>query len=335
MLRVKLRQAEEERYKVAQDQRDRAAKLAIIKRRYELMMGKMGSGGEDGQGSVGENGEERSQAYYIIRAAQLREELQKEGDDLDARIRKTERELKALENTLRLMNERNEKYRTNLYNADLSSKDLNQKALLDNQYGAAMDRYKALRQDIQHHTDQVRSLEEMLSSLSSDETRKTQQLALLETKMAQIERDVADCEGKRERAVRTMERLSKEIKRARDWEAKEPLSEEIDIAIKLAKDFTGTAMQKISDACSEEGMQYVRQRITELLGEAGIHPPSKPVSKAPSGMSSRAGSHPASRVASTNASRVPSRAGSVGSMARVAQAPPTSVKPVTIGSGEN
>ena len=47
----------------------------------------------------------------LIKAAQEKEELQREGDELDAQIRKAEKEIRALENTLRLMNGRNETYR--------------------------------------------------------------------------------------------------------------------------------------------------------------------------------------------------------------------------------
>lgn len=45
--------------------------------RYEILIGRVKK----------EEGEERSQAYYVIKAAQEREALQREGDQLDAHIR--------------------------------------------------------------------------------------------------------------------------------------------------------------------------------------------------------------------------------------------------------
>ena len=50
-------------------------------------------------------------SVVVLQAAQEKEELQREGDELDAKIRKAEKEIRALENTLRLMNSRNETYR--------------------------------------------------------------------------------------------------------------------------------------------------------------------------------------------------------------------------------
>lgn len=76
--------------------------------RYELLMVAM---------APPEGEEEKSQAYYVIRAAQEKEDLQRHGDELDARIRKSEKEIQALENTLRVLNSRNETYRRNFNKA--------------------------------------------------------------------------------------------------------------------------------------------------------------------------------------------------------------------------
>lgn len=48
---------------------------------------------------------------FYFQAAQEKEALQREGDDLDAKICKAEKEIVALENTLRVLNNCNSNYR--------------------------------------------------------------------------------------------------------------------------------------------------------------------------------------------------------------------------------
>jgi septal ring factor EnvC (AmiA/AmiB activator) len=58
---------------------------------------------------------------FLFQSAQEKYELQQEGDELDARIRKTEKEIQAMENTLKLINATNENYKRNLFAVDEES----------------------------------------------------------------------------------------------------------------------------------------------------------------------------------------------------------------------
>ena len=90
---------------VTSDFRDRTQRIDLLKKRYEVLMSSI---------APPEGEEQHSQAYYLVKAAQEREELQRQGDDLDKKIRKGEKEIRALENTLRMMNGRNDKLKTTL-----------------------------------------------------------------------------------------------------------------------------------------------------------------------------------------------------------------------------
>ena len=64
---------------------ERISKIEKLRKRYEILAVSM---------APPEDGEEHSQAYYVIKAAQEREELQREGDELDGKIKKAEREIR-------------------------------------------------------------------------------------------------------------------------------------------------------------------------------------------------------------------------------------------------
>jgi hypothetical protein len=115
VLKVHLRTAEEERHQRAKELAQRLTKVLLkslysefvqiekLKRKYQSIMLQL-SAGEDSQE------EEKSQTYYIIKAAQEKEELRKQSEVLMLEIDKTSRDIQGLENSLTAFNALNQKY---------------------------------------------------------------------------------------------------------------------------------------------------------------------------------------------------------------------------------
>jgi len=139
VLRMEAKLAEEERHKLALDLSDRTAKIALLKTRYEVLCAKLrgGGGGED----------PGSRVFYILRAAQRREELQREGDELEAALAKREKEVKALRHTLAYLNARNDSFRTAFASVDPSGNEVGAVRALEDSISKTQDAiYKSKRE---------------------------------------------------------------------------------------------------------------------------------------------------------------------------------------------
>lgn len=80
-LRTELRLLREDVHRITLELKERLLKVEKLQAKYETISSKHRGAGDS------EDAEQHSQAYYVIKAAQEREELQREGDQLDAKIR--------------------------------------------------------------------------------------------------------------------------------------------------------------------------------------------------------------------------------------------------------
>merc|ERR1719343_1436034 len=129
VLKAQLRGAEDERHKAAIELAERKQKIYTLKSKYDNVANKVKK--EDGE-------EQHSQAHYMIKAAQEKEELQRKGDELDDKIRRAEKEIRSLENTLGHLVTRNQKYKENFMQANQQNQsEVEEKQMLEEQSRAA------------------------------------------------------------------------------------------------------------------------------------------------------------------------------------------------------
>jgi len=80
-----------------------------LKLKYESIVQKNKKSGDDDTG-IGEH----SQAYYVIKTAQEREELARQKDEMQGKIRKMQKDRDSLNFTLKNLKERNDRLKDNL-----------------------------------------------------------------------------------------------------------------------------------------------------------------------------------------------------------------------------
>ena len=137
-----MKSAEEERHKVKVELQQRYNKVKNLRIKYEGLVQR----NQSSSGEVETQGE-HSQAYYVIKAAQEKEELQRYGDELDGKVKKCEKEIKALLNTLDHLKVRNSNYRDK-FKQGAEGADLERKQILEDQFRAASETLFKKRRDM-------------------------------------------------------------------------------------------------------------------------------------------------------------------------------------------
>ena len=177
--------AEEERHKVAVELQLRKNKVKNLRIKYEGLVQKS----QSSSGEV-EAVAEHSQAYYVIKAAQEKEELQRYGDELDGKIRKCEKEIKALANTLDHLKMRNKNYRDKFMQG-AEGADLEKKQILEDQCRAASETLFKKRRELQ--------------KLQKDYDDDARRLMEVKTKQTQFQKQSEELNQQKERLERELQ----------------------------------------------------------------------------------------------------------------------------------
>eukprot|EP00698_Gefionella_okellyi_P005721 TRINITY_DN15185_c0_g1_i1.p1 TRINITY_DN15185_c0_g1~~TRINITY_DN15185_c0_g1_i1.p1 ORF type:complete len:936 (-),score=307.22 TRINITY_DN15185_c0_g1_i1:68-2806(-) len=170
MLRAQLRLLEQERSKVAAELNERLQKCEKLEAKFTVVDARLNGDTE---------GEQVSQTYHVIKAAQEKEELIRQGDELNTNIEKIEREIRNMETMLKGMKVRNETARKSSHLVDANAPELSEKSQLEQKLMKARERLR--RKKIQRDSSQagldslMKTQRELTNDLSEIE-RQTQRL---------------------------------------------------------------------------------------------------------------------------------------------------------------
>jgi len=268
VLKAQLRSQEEERHKTAIELAERKQKIYNLKMKYENVLNKV-------KKEAGE--EQHSQAYYVLKAAQDKEEMQRKGDELDDKIRRAEREIRALENTLGHLLTRNKKYKENFQTANQQNQtELEEKQMLEEQSRAANEvlfkKKKQLSQLVREEQEDTSRYEELQANLN----RLGQQLQDLSVAREQLE---VDAEAQRPKMDRAEQALGVSRRRAVDagvdMEAEAPTT--LDVQTRSLRDQNQAILFALSNALRDH-TEDVLPLFESLCNEKGIARPSRPPS---------------------------------------------------------
>ncbi|NXT13566.1 CCD39 protein, partial [Prunella fulvescens] len=236
MLDSQIRLLDQERHHLSAEFQDRLWKIDKLKRKYEIFTLSM----------MPPDGEEmKSQAYYVIKAAQEKEALQQEGDDLDAKICKAEKEIMAMENSLCVLKNWNRHYKNSLKPFPETSEDVEEKLKLEKDKKDADEKYKYKQRRIKELQENLQRMQQHFDIIQKQHAFLKEQKKEKEALILQLKKDIEEQKPKLNRVKKQCSKLSREIESQREG-GPETL-EERDIHLRELKAFNKTVNQVIAD----------------------------------------------------------------------------------------
>ncbi|XP_007934087.1 coiled-coil domain-containing protein 39 [Orycteropus afer afer] len=259
MLASQIRYVDQERQNISAEFHDRLSKIDKLKNRYEILTVVM---------LPPEGEEEKTQAYYVIKAAQEKEELQREGDSLDAKINKAEKEIYALENTLQVLNSCNNNYKQSFKKVTPSSDEYELKIQLEEQKRSVDEKYRYKQRQIRELQEDIQSMENTLEVIGHLTNNVREKLSAKKAYSFQLSREIEEQKPKLDRVTKQCSKVTKEIRLMKN--TMDEILEEKDIKLREMKQFHKIIDKMITDVTEENSdiriilQTYFQQNGLEL-----------------------------------------------------------------------
>merc|ERR1711970_1138097 len=259
--------ADEIKSQLSMEVHNRMSKIDKLKKRYEIITLAM---------QTPEGEEEHSQAYHVIKAAQEKEQLQRHGDELHAKIQKAEREIEGLKNTLDLVNSGNEKLRKNNKLVGDQDEDRITYTEFEKSHRSHFETLQYKQRLLKDLEEDLHLLGEGLTEASGHREKTLAELEVKESNRYQLQKEL-------DSHVEKVQRVNRQIVRVeRDIIAKHGDSAEYyknDVRLKTLRDIsraTLRTMAKLKESHPEMGYH-----IDQIVMNVGLRLPTPSPSQSP------------------------------------------------------
>ncbi|KYM77208.1 Coiled-coil domain-containing protein 39 [Atta colombica] len=157
------------------------------------------------------DGAPMSTAYLKIQSAQERYILREQGDKLDETIRRTEQEIRSMENTLRVVNVCNDKYRDSMSTVNQDGPEWTEQNRLDEQMHNARQKLLQKQTQLQRLFDKLQKTQNDYIQLLNDIEKSKEEKENKEHYLSGIEKQTAEQEEKISRANKSLRKVQKDI----------------------------------------------------------------------------------------------------------------------------
>ncbi|XP_059621128.1 coiled-coil domain-containing protein 39 [Phlebotomus argentipes] len=203
LLWAKKKHFSDERQHLRAEVGDRSVKIETLKKRYQLIEDVL---------RRNEDGSAMTPIQIRIRAAQEKQILLKEGNELNAKVLKAEADIKAMENTVRLVNLANENYKRNFVTVEEDSPFLQELENLQDAYFQAVRKLKNLRGNLVFKSDQLETLNGQKEHLERELEEVSREKGDRNDVLMKVHKELLEQKVKLHRAEREMKQAFKAAK---------------------------------------------------------------------------------------------------------------------------
>jgi len=194
--------------------------------------------------------------------------LQRDGDLLDAKLKKTEKEILSLNMLLRTLNVKNQAYKTTFAKADPKGNDVSTKKALETKAKQIDNQLKRKEQALHNLEEDVAVVDQRLQVAEEEAGQLQEFVNNLDDQHQRIDSEVADQQDRLNKTTDSATTAALELRTVRNVGNEEMAPEELDLELQDASQMNKDLMTALADVLTFSGDH--RGMLEQTIRDAGL-----------------------------------------------------------------